>query len=394
MILYISVLTIILSFILVIYNWRVNRNAIYLSAFFIIITTYSLTHYFTVWGGSSFWLAVCYAHFSPLWYLLGPVLFFYVKGTLTDKRAFSSKWDYLHFLPALIHLIGIWPYIMKPFAEKVQIASLIIQNMDYLKQINPNWLYPSVWAFVARPVLLLGYLAVCAYWVWGFANGNDKFKQLPYKQFIITYRWLIILLATVTVIGINIMLLTVTFWENPISASLINSDPIHNLSGIAFLIMSLSILIFPQVLYGMPSSTVAAQKAKRKKKEAQPVGLTNEEDPFYELALQIKQYLDTEKPFLNPEFSSADIAVAMNVPQHHVAYCFNSVFQTKFTKLRAEMRVAYAKELLKSGLSESLSIDGIGYKSGFSTRSNFYNTFKTETGLTPSEYLEQQPEEV
>ena len=41
--------------------------------------------------------------------------------------------------------------------------------------------------------------------------------------------------------------------------------------------------------------------------------------------------------------------------------------------------------LLKSVV---LSMDGIGKKAGFSTRSNFYNAFKTETGMTPSEYLE------
>jgi AraC-like DNA-binding protein len=37
-------------------------------------------------------------------------------------------------------------------------------------------------------------------------------------------------------------------------------------------------------------------------------------------------------------------------------------------------------------------MDGIGKKSGFSTRSNFYNAFKTEMGLTPSEYLERKNE--
>ena len=71
-----------------------------------------------------------------------------------------------------------------------------------------------------------------------------------------------------------------------------------------------------------------------------------------------------------------------------IAYCFNNVLAKKFTTLRAEWRVNYAKELLKNGLTDTLSMDGIGYKSGFSTRSNFYSTFKSITGHTPSEYLE------
>ncbi len=391
MLLYISILTIILSFILLAYNWRLNKNSLYLSAFFIISATYGLTHHFIVDNQSAFWLAIFYAHFSPLWYLIGPLLYFYVKGTLSDKKAFQSPWDYLHFAPALIHLLGIGPYMFKPFSEKMQIAAMIIENMDVMKQIKPNSLYPSVWAFVLRPVLLLGYLLICGYWVWGFASGKNKFKQLPYKQFIITYRWLIILLGTVGLIGLNLLLITLSFWESPMTARLINSAPLYIVSGFAFLIMSLSILIFPQVLYGLPSSTgtVSSKKTGRKKSTPNAVDLNEEDDPFNELALQIKGYLTDQKPYLNPEFSTADIAVALNVPQHHIAYCFNTILKTKFTQKRAELRVAYAQELLKNGMTENLSIDGIGYQSGFSTRSNFYNTFKSETGFTPSEYLDQ-----
>jgi AraC-like DNA-binding protein len=64
------------------------------------------------------------------------------------------------------------------------------------------------------------------------------------------------------------------------------------------------------------------------------------------------------------------------------------VLNKKFTTLRNDFRVSYAIELLDEGLTNSLSIDGIGLKAGFSTRSNFYSWFKRNTGFTPSEYLE------
>jgi transcriptional regulator GlxA family with amidase domain len=84
------------------------------------------------------------------------------------------------------------------------------------------------------------------------------------------------------------------------------------------------------------------------------------------------------------------IAVIFNVPQHHVAYCFNHVLNKKFSNLRTEFRVNHAKELLDKGLTETLSIDGIGMKAGFASRSNFYSCFKAITGITPSEYLEKK----
>jgi transcriptional regulator GlxA family with amidase domain len=60
----------------------------------------------------------------------------------------------------------------------------------------------------------------------------------------------------------------------------------------------------------------------------------------------------------------------------------------KFTDLRAQLRVEHAKELLKKGLSESITIDAIGVDSGFKSRSTYYDAFKAETGMTPSQYLE------
>jgi len=50
--------------------------------------------------------------------------------------------------------------------------------------------------------------------------------------------------------------------------------------------------------------------------------------------------------------------------------------------------VEHAKELLKNGLTGTITIDGIGVDSGFKSRSTFYEAFKAETGMTPSQYLE------
>jgi AraC-like DNA-binding protein len=113
-----------------------------------------------------------------------------------------------------------------------------------------------------------------------------------------------------------------------------------------------------------------------------------QDDPFYELVDKINAYLTKEEPYVNPDFTINELAVALKVPVHHVSYCLNTLMNIKFTTLRTQLRIKYAIKLLNSGQSDELSMDGIGKKSGFSTRSNFYNAFKTETGLTPSEYVE------
>jgi AraC-like DNA-binding protein len=115
-----------------------------------------------------------------------------------------------------------------------------------------------------------------------------------------------------------------------------------------------------------------------------------QDEPFYELVDKINAYLKKEEPYVNPDFTINELAVALKVPVHHLSYCLNTLMNVKFTSLRTQLRIQYASKLLDSGQADELSMDGIGKKSGFSTRSNFYNAFKTETGMTPSEYLERK----
>jgi len=58
----------------------------------------------------------------------------------------------------------------------------------------------------------------------------------------------------------------------------------------------------------------------------------------------MQNYLKTEKPFVDPKFSLDDLAKQLDVPKHHLYYCLNSVLDIKFTTLRKQIRVEYAKE--------------------------------------------------
>lgn len=102
----------------------------------------------------------------------------------------------------------------------------------------------------------------------------------------------------------------------------------------------------------------------------------------------IKKYLIKEKPFINPDFSISDIALAMQVPQNHVSYCINDIMQTKFSTLKSDLRINYAVELLSGNLKESFTIEGIAQQSGFKTRASFYNAFKEKTGMNPTDFID------
>lgn len=385
MLLYLSLFSIGVSILLAFYNWRINRNALLITGIFIIFSTYTITHHFTVFSNNDFWLAVFYANFSPFWYLPGPLLYFYVRSTLTDTKAIKSWKDVLHFIPFIIHLSCITPYLILPFSFKIEIAHQIHKNLNYVIQNRINPYYSTEFAFITRPLLLIAYCIICFYLLFENKRKSSNQNTVTDIQIRTSYKWLYVLVTSLFLVSCGFLYLTTELANENITKVTIESKFAHLFSGIIiFLLPSSLILFFPKVLYGMPLVN-ASLKSNKDKVNVKKIDAN---DPFNEVAESIVHYLNTEKPYLNPEFDISDLSIKLQIPQHHIAYCFTSILDIKFTSYRTKLRVNYAKEMLKKGATESLSIDGIGTQSGFSSRSSFYASFKTETGLTPSQYLE------
>jgi AraC-like DNA-binding protein len=389
MLFYSSLLTIILSTILVAFNWRVNKSVGYLALFFVAFACYGLSHNFTIYSNSTFWLAIFYNHFAPLYLLPGPLLYFYTQESLTDKKALTNWKDYLHFLPAVINLVAIIPYILTPFTEKLALASEIHQNLEVIRTAKVNWLYPPIVGYTARPLSMMIY-GLLIFLNWNRFNPKKEIlDRIPTTQYIFVKNWILLLSLVGCTVAALFLWLTLSFVDDQASTVLVNSMPLHFGIGILFCLLPVTLFLFPKILYGMPISaekSVSTGTTLKSKK----LQVELDQDPFLSLSNEILTYLEQEKPFVNSSFSMSHLAVIFDVPQHHIAYCFNHVLNRKFTHLRTEFRVNHAKELLDQGLTEKYSIDGIGVKAGFSTRSNFYSSFKSVTGLTPSEYLEKK----
>jgi AraC-like DNA-binding protein len=326
---------------------------------------------------SRFWLAVFYNHFSPLMFLIGPLLYFYVRNTLYEYTLLRKK-DWIHFLPAAIALIGSLPYILQPFHKKLEIANQIIQDLDSFQKIEINLFYDMGQSFALRCLLAFLYLIYSGYLVFK-TNVKEKKKQYPKKQYLIIYRWIIIFLTCFMLLFVIFILLTFNAIETTPSETIKEGYYLYVLAAVLYSVMSFSLLLFPEILYGIqkkPSLNLTANK----------ISNNPEEDPLYALSNKIVVYLEKEKPYLNYNFSISDISLHLQVPQKSVSYCITFLLNTKFSKLKNQLRVQHAIELLTESNLSTLTIESVGKQSGFKTRSNFYTAFKEETGVTPNEY--------
>jgi AraC-like DNA-binding protein len=115
-----------------------------------------------------------------------------------------------------------------------------------------------------------------------------------------------------------------------------------------------------------------------------------EEDPFGELGRQVLNFMEREKPYLNPNLSMDDLAEMLGVPKHHLYYCFKNILKTKFVNLRNEYRVNEVKRrLLETDIKET-TVAAIGSDCGFASQSAFYRIFTEHTGCSPGEYIKKK----
>ena len=374
---FISITVILLSLLLIFNNFSNNRNSIYICGSIIIISLGFLNHYFTFISPNLFWIAINYGHIIPLHFLSGPLLFLYNRNALKNSTQLS-KVDYLHFLPFIISLISIFPYYFIDFDSKLRIAQLIIENPAYVSKINLSWLYPSQLNLFLRPFFLLAYSIGCLLLSYRFII---KRKISINKQKKIFLKWLLLINSIMTLLAISYSFFTIFVYNN---ASLLVQERkgvsiLNYILNSLFFLIPILLLTFPEILYGFEK----IKKNTTSKKEHYKVGHKSLEVT----AALILDFIKKEENLLNPNFSIADISEALKLKSEDIRYCFNIILKTKYTTLRKELRVDFAKNELRNGKLLSHSMEGIWTKSGFKSKTGFFVTFKEVTGMTPLEYL-------
>lgn len=91
--------------------------------------------------------------------------------------------------------------------------------------------------------------------------------------------------------------------------------------------------------------------------------------------------------YKNKNLKVEDLAKRMQLGRHQLSQLLNDNLGTSFSDYINRYRIEESKELLLK--RKNLSIEGIGYESGFNSKSTFFTTFKKYTGLTPKHYKEQ-----
>lgn len=391
MLLSITILGFIVTFLLLINLRQSNKVNIYLFFFLLINNIYSLSHYATVYSGNKVLIAIMLVHFTPLYLLVGPMFYFYVRGLLTDDHKLN-KTDYLHFIPALLFFINITPYVLHGWDYKIQYAENVVKDAQNFINIDYIFLQPKL-SFLTRPIIALIYVIASVVLV--FRRGlNENYLSHQAK---LIYKWIILLITTSAILYLGFLLFTaLSFYSNSYHVAVKQGDIILLSTVIGLIILNLSLLFFPNILYGLPQLDYAIV-TKENRAEEERLGIAEDvkkqsrsfeisDERLNLLNLKIERYIE-HKPYLSPEFNLTVMSTDTDIPVHHLSYYFNEHLKINFNTWKNDLKIDHVIHLIRNGSGEILTLDALAKQAGFGSRTSFFNSFKQKIGVTPSEYL-------
>jgi AraC-like DNA-binding protein len=369
------------SFILFYYRKDFNRSNLYLALFYLCSNLIVLVYFGLHFSKIPFWEGVFFIHFMPLSFVIGPLLFYYVKYAVAENKNISPK-DYLHLIPAFLVVIYSLPYTTLPFSEKVKIAhhiQAVTQDYDY----SISFFSLTNMLFIRPFHLLLYCLISLVYFKMDTEKRKAVYGQLPVNYAIIK-KWIYALVGLQLFISLYCLLDSYADFILNEYSGIINQENYLRFLGIAFFLQNVLLFLFPKILFdtiSYPDPTFAKTRPSQIKKG-------NSSETNQNIKELLNQYLVTN-PFLQSGFNLSKMALDLQLSERVLSNYFNTELAISFSEWKNNQRIDYACRMIAEGKAEKLTVEGISQNVGFSSRSKFIDAFKERKGVVPSSYIKQ-----
>jgi AraC-like DNA-binding protein len=385
---------------------QANKFNIYLGFFFLSLSSFIIGTKILTLTQNYYIISLSFVVLFGILMTTGPMLYFYTLSVLGRHK--KNVFYYLHYLPIVLMLINLLPFFLKSreyqegFQKLVQLSVLNVYKIDTL-------FFPIQYFFLFRFVSGIFYALWCFMTTYRSKHYFIKNKKI---RFLNNYYW-ILYLSGFLIINFSILFFSIMYLKFFSSTRILSIEELPSATFASFLfgfgticaILFLpSILFNPRVIY-FEKSTNSKSKKKNQIKDfktnsleeslvpadheinSRTVNLSN----FTKVAEELALYF-YGKPYLQPGFNLSIITNETDIPYHKVTSYFTVYLGLPFNDWKNDMRVEHAIELIKHGQAKNKTIESIAYSCGYLSRSNFVNSFKKKTGLTPSEYIKTIPE--
>lgn len=324
----------------------------------------------------------------PKEFLYGPLLYFYVREMTRPGQFLLKEKQWLHFVPAFIHMAVTWPILF--FSTERQLKILTGSNdlpapdhfFNFL--LGDLELYLTIFQLTIYFLLCFQLLHQHKHRIKLSFSYTDKIslnwlRALVFGTFIVYIIWLL---------------------EELISPSL----QLQTVFGI-LLGGSMVILIYSMGYLALRQPTIFSSRVANNS-ELQPHRENNQiVDQLLPTAVNSSKYknspltpeicvallddlhtlMENKKPYLDPKLSLPMLSESSGIPLSYLSQTINEHGGQNFFDFVNSYRIEEAKKRL-SNLDDKKNILEIAMDVGFNSKSAFYSAFKKNTGMTPTVY--------
>ncbi len=292
----------------------------------------------------------------------------------------------------------------------VQFFSPLIFYISFIFFTNPNFKFKkkTVLSFAILPILYAVFLIVnfyternfkiiliglvishaLFYSVKSYIKVKQHQKQIKLFSSSITeidLKWLEYIILIMIFISLVIAFFNIVYFGTPLNLY-INLTMLATIFFIAYNSLKQKEIFPVNKKHRKEVITINTQEESEKPSAKRKI-LTDEELVDYKTKLN--ELVKQKQLFLDQDINLASLAEQMELTTHQLSYIINNGFNQNFFQFINHYRIEKAKVLLLDKSSDKLSILGIAFESGFSSKTAFNTTFKKFTNQTPSEFKKQ-----
>ena len=305
-------------------------------------------------------------------FAMAPALYLSVVYFTSPDKAFKKR-DYFHFIPFAVFLLFIVPGL---FGERINILSGNLPGI--------------VSAVLSQLAFFSVKIQLVVYWLLSFYRLRQHQKNIRLINSTIKpidLSWLKYLLLGI--VGMIILWLNELFFRISVLSAF---APLGYATGVLlisyFLLAQKEIYPFEEAELNDISLII-----NNTEEEAREVKQRLTDDQLITLKARLIFLMENEKIYLDNELNLPQLAKRMGVSSHDLSYLLNKGFNKNFFQFVNAYRVSEAKQLMQSDSHKHLNLLGIAYSSGFNSKTTFNISFKKETALSPTQFIQQLKEE-
>ncbi|SHJ72304.1 Helix-turn-helix domain-containing protein [Arenibacter nanhaiticus] len=359
-----------------------SKATFFLGSFYFLLSFYAL-HAFVIDGGHLeeypgffLWPLV------PFNLIFVPVYFYFLL-VIEDQFRWRKR-HLLLFVPMLLAMIDVAYVFLSPDS--------VYDDLFYKAVTNPKdrlqahyWLLGLTQHHLMRHICQLAALLVLLPKLLNFMKEEreDKLKR-SLNKWLMTF-WSILMFMSLGAILYAVEKILGKSLFNLLFFNFSHSDIIVPL--VLYLVVfciGIIPIYFPTILQGYPQFKKVTPVTNKGMGETGDLKFGLEETEIKEKLELISQ----NKLYLQKDFNVSLCARELEMPAHHISYFLKKYYGLSFTSYKNNLRMEHAKEMIAKDFLSNNTMEALAWECGFSSRSSFSKAFKSATGLSPSEYMQ------